>query len=127
MGNECTACCNIAEEGKQELNDDSDSKVAPGYQSYGLISTSKGSSTRSEVGRLPSREFNSSSASYKRDRGSLLKEENLAKIIQVQALVKGFLQRRRYRIMKLTCEVQSKYFKSEEAKETLEGIYVDNS
>jgi len=28
--------------------------------------------------------------------------------------------------MKLTCEVQSKYFKSDEAKETLNGAYRDN-
>jgi len=38
-------------------------------------------------------------------------------------MVRGFLQRRKYRIMKLTSEVQSKYFKSEEAKETLQGWY----
>ena len=29
--------------------------------------------------------------------------------------------------MKLTCEVQSKYFKGDEAKETLSGTYQDNS
>ena len=50
-------------------------------------------------------------------------EENLLKIVRVQSLIRGFLQRRKYRIMKLTCEVQSKYFKSDEARETLGGTY----
>ena len=48
-------------------------------------------------------------------------------VIRLQSLVRGFLQRRKYRILRLTCEVQSKYFKSEEAKETLNGQYRDNS
>ena len=54
-------------------------------------------------------------------------QENLHKIVRVQSLIRGFLQRRKYRIMKLTCEVQSKYFKSDEAKETLNGAYHDNA
>ena len=54
-------------------------------------------------------------------------EENLLKIVRVQSLIRGFLQRRKYRIMKLTCEVQSKYFKSDEARETLSGTYQDNT
>jgi hypothetical protein len=41
----------------------------------------------------------------------------------VQATIRGFLQRRKYRIQKMTSEVQSKYFKSDEAKETLVGMY----
>ena len=51
----------------------------------------------------------------------------MGSIIQVQSLIRGFLQRRKYRIMKLTCEVQSKYFKGDEAKETLQGEYRDNA
>ena len=51
----------------------------------------------------------------------------MGRIIQVQSLIRGFLQRRKYRIMKLTCEVQSKYFKGDEAKETLQGEYRDNA
>lgn len=47
----------------------------------------------------------------------------MMKVIAAQALIRGFLQRRKYRIMKMTCEVQSKYFKSDEAKETLGGTY----
>lgn len=54
-------------------------------------------------------------------------EENMLRIVRVQSLIRGFLQRRKYRIMKLTCEVQSKYFKSDEAKETLGGTYQDNT
>lgn len=44
-------------------------------------------------------------------------------ICKVQALIRGFLQRRKYRIQKMTSEVQSKYFKSDEAKETLNGMF----
>lgn len=51
----------------------------------------------------------------------------MGSIIRVQSLIRGFLQRRKYRIMKLTCEVQSKYFKGDEAKETLQGEYRDNA
>ena len=46
-------------------------------------------------------------------------------LIRVQSLVRGFLQRRKYRILKMTSEVQSKYFKSDEARETLDGAYQD--
>lgn len=54
-------------------------------------------------------------------------EEQLAKIVRVQALIKGFLQRRRYRIKCLDKEMHSKYFKSDEARETLQGWYRDNA
>lgn len=49
------------------------------------------------------------------------------KIIAAQALIRGYLQRRKYKILKLNCEVQSKYFKSDEAKETLSGTYQDSA
>ena len=65
--------------------------------------------------------------SLRRDRRVKVADENLMRIIRVQSLIRGFLQRRKYRIMKLTCEVQSKYFKSDEAKETLSGTYQDNN
>jgi hypothetical protein len=42
-------------------------------------------------------------------------------LTRVQALIRGFLQRKKYKIMKLTSEVQSKYFKTDEAFETLGG------
>ena len=45
----------------------------------------------------------------------------------MQALIKGFLQRRRYRIKCLDKEMHSKYFKSDEARETLQGWYRDNA
>lgn len=51
----------------------------------------------------------------------------MMKVIQVQSLIRGFLERRRYRVMKLTCEVQSKYFKSDEGRETLRGPYQDDA
>ena len=49
------------------------------------------------------------------------------KVVQVQSIIRGFLERRRYRVMKLTCEVQSKYFKSDEGRETLRGPYQDDA
>lgn len=36
MGQDCAGCCTTAEEGKQEINDDNDIKIAPGYQSLGI-------------------------------------------------------------------------------------------
>ena len=48
-------------------------------------------------------------------------------VVRVQSLVRGFLERRKYRIMKMTSEVQSKYFKSDEARETLDGAYADSA
>jgi hypothetical protein len=44
-------------------------------------------------------------------------------LIRVQSLVRGFLQRRKYKILKMTSEVNSKYFKHEESEETLGGVY----
>ena len=41
--------------------------------------------------------------------------DDLMVIIRVQSLVRGFLQRRQYRIQKLYSEGASKYFKTEEA------------
>lgn len=47
-------------------------------------------------------------------------------ICRVQARIRGFLQRRRYRIKKSTYEMATKYFKSEEGKETLRGQFEAN-
>ena len=51
----------------------------------------------------------------------------MVKLVTVQSLVRGFLQRKKYRVQKMTSEVQSKYFKSDEARETLDGIYNDSA
>ena len=40
-------------------------------------------------------------------------------ICRVQARIRGFLMRRKYRVMQLNSQNMSKYFKAEEAKETL--------
>ncbi len=48
-------------------------------------------------------------------------------LMRVQARVRGYLQRKKYKIMKITSEVASKYFKAEEAKETLKGEYNPNA
>ena len=50
----------------------------------------------------------------------------MALLVRVQSMVRGYLQRRKYRIMRLTSEVQSKYFKADEAKETLNGEFSQN-
>ena len=38
-----------------------------------------------------------------------------------------FSNERKYRVQKMAAEVQSKYFKNDEAKETLDGTYDDNA
>lgn len=48
-------------------------------------------------------------------------------LIRVQAYIRGFLQRRNYKIMKISTEMSSKYFKGDEAKETLTGVYEPNA
>ena len=53
--------------------------------------------------------------------------ERLMTIIRVQSLVRGWMQRRKYRVQKMAAEVQSKYFKSDEAKETLGGAFDDRA
>ena len=52
-------------------------------------------------------------------------EDNVATIIRVQALIRGFMQRRKYKI-RIASYKKTKYFKAEESKETLNGIYSEN-
>lgn len=40
-------------------------------------------------------------------------------ITRIQALVRGWLDRRKYRIIAMTTQVQTRYFKKDEAMETL--------
>ena len=55
-------------------------------------------------------------------------EEDIVKIVQLQKMVRGLRQRRQYRIKKIENDLNSKYFKPEEAKETLgQQIYKDNA
>lgn len=49
----------------------------------------------------------------------------MAKITRVQSLVRGFLQRRKYKI-RISQYKKTKYFKIEENKETLTGVYNEN-
>lgn len=52
--------------------------------------------------------------------------EDLAAITRVQAMVRRFLQRRKYLIKKNTYNRAIKYFKEEESKETLKGTFKDD-
>ena len=49
--------------------------------------------------------------------------DEMMKLIRAQSLIRGFLQRRAYRAKKLEHEGSSKYFTSEEAKETIGGEF----
>ena len=44
---------------------------------------------------------------------------DLIMLVRVQATVRAYLERRRYRIQKLYSDTTSRYFKQEEAQETL--------
>lgn len=44
-------------------------------------------------------------------------------ITRVQALIRGFLQRRKYKVKQLNFDKKTKYFKADENKETLAGTY----
>lgn len=45
--------------------------------------------------------------------------DDTLRVIRVQAMVRGFLERRRYRVKLITVLQAQKYFKTEEARETL--------
>ena len=47
--------------------------------------------------------------------------EDMMRLIRVQSLVRGFLQRRQYRIRKSHNQGTSKYFQQDEGNETLGG------
>jgi len=49
------------------------------------------------------------------------------KLARVQSLVRGFLQRKKYRIQKTHNEGTTKYFKAKESEETLGGVYEKNA
>ena len=49
--------------------------------------------------------------------------DEITKIIRVQTVIRGFLERRKYRIKKSLHEGTGKYFTAEEAKETVGGAY----
>ena len=42
-------------------------------------------------------------------------------------MIRGFLMRKKYQIKKMQAEVASKYFKSDESNETLDGLYDENA
>lgn len=99
MGQECENCCTTKEEAKSELIDNEAGKE-PGIQNGGIGFNKKAHGRQD------------SSASSARDgKGKLTKndskliEQNLPAIIAAQSLIRGYLQRRKYRILKLTCEV----------------------
>ena len=48
-----------------------------------------------------------------------LLQEDMLKLTRVQAVVRGFLQRGKYRTWKIESELGSRYFAPEEARETL--------
>ena len=53
--------------------------------------------------------------------------DEMMQLIRVQSIVRGFLERRKYRVKLMDIEDSSKYFKLEEAKETLtSNVYMDN-
>jgi len=53
--------------------------------------------------------------------------KNTKVIIHAQALIRGWLQRRKYRTAKSNYEMATKYFKSDEGKETLGGAFKADS
>lgn len=57
------------------------------------------------ISYIPVLPFVQQNGALRRDRRVRLAEEYVTNIVRVQSLVRGFLQRRKYRIMKLTCEV----------------------
>ena len=48
--------------------------------------------------------------------------ENVQLVVRVQARIRGWLERRKYKILQMSIP-QTKYFKKEESMETLNGLY----
>ena len=45
--------------------------------------------------------------------------DNSKTIIKLQALVRGYLQKRKYKVQQMVVDLKTKYFKLEESRETL--------
>ena len=48
-------------------------------------------------------------------------------ITKIQALVRAYLQRRKYKVQQVVVDLKTKYFKLEEAKETLSSDKYDEN
>lgn len=46
-------------------------------------------------------------------------EDNIAMVVRVQAMIRGWFERRKYRVLKSNYQNSVKYFKLEESQETL--------
>ena len=54
-------------------------------------------------------------------------EDNIAMVVRVQAMIRGWSERRKYRVLKSNYQNSVKYFKLEESQETLQGKYDPNN
>ena len=54
-------------------------------------------------------------------------EDNVDMVIRVQTMIRRFLARRKYKLVQSTNKGMSKYFKAEEARETLGGQYAGDA
>ena len=138
MGVDCSTCCTTAEENKSEINDvnNEQKNVRPGQQkfsgttqsTYATNSTSPGNATKVSFLSLQRAPGSLTIFVQKGGKGGIIntkrsKQDDMLMLTRVQALIRGYLQRKKYKIMKLTSEVQSKYFKVDEAEETLGGQF----
>jgi hypothetical protein len=100
MGTTCTTCCTTKDEEKQEIVDNVQ-KCVPNKSSSKTLRPVKGKASFS-------------------DRDTQM-------LIRVQALVRRFLQRRKYKVALLQHDTSSKYFRALEAHETITNQKFDEN
>lgn len=117
MGNTCTTCCTSADEQQSEINDVEKVKIVQNskYTSQNNPDDQQVSSTfQNPYSLCEQKTKTNAKAPVKRS-----EQSDLDMLIKVQALVRGFIQRRKYRVLQLTVDGASKYFKVDEAHETV--------
>lgn len=118
MGADCSTCCTTADESKQELNDD---QPKPSYQ-YKTIKTVPSTENDQHINFVQKNQ-NQRLLDVQQQTKKTKVKDDMEMLVRLQAVVRGYLQRRKYRIQKIASDMASKYFKAEEALETLTGKY----
>lgn len=112
MGADCASACVTGEEAKNEQKLDVDGNLTP--------KTIKKPSYDSRTGQYNGNAVqDATSLRLARGESSEVPVEEMMKLIRAQSLIRGFLQRKTFKAKKMEHEGSSKYFTSEEAKETV--------
>ena len=112
MGAVCASACVTGEEAQNEQKLDVDGNLTP--------KTIKKPSYDSKSGQFNANGVqDATTLKLTRGESSEVPIEEMMKLVRAQSLIRGFLQRKTFKAKKMEHEGSSKYFTSEEAKETV--------